>query len=48
LTVLGDSAVDVLFASGAAPPPGNYTLHWKATSAQGEVTEGSIPFTVAP
>jgi methionine-rich copper-binding protein CopC len=43
-----DSAPDVLFASGEAPPPGHYTLHWQVRSPQdGLVTEGEIPFSVA-
>jgi methionine-rich copper-binding protein CopC len=49
LTPLGDSAVDVLFASGEAPPPGRYLLRWQVRSVgDGTVTEGSIPFLVAP
>jgi methionine-rich copper-binding protein CopC len=49
LTPLGDSAVDVLFASGEAPPPGRYVLRWQARSiGDGMVTEGSLPFSVAP
>jgi methionine-rich copper-binding protein CopC len=49
LTPLGDSAVDVLFASGEAPPPGRYLLRWQARSAvDGTVSNGSIPFSVAP
>lgn len=48
LPVLRDSAVDVLFASGVALPPGRYTLRWKAVSAQGDVSEGLVPFKVEP
>jgi len=49
LTPLGDSAVDVLFASGETPPPGRYLLRWQVRSVvDGTVTEGSIPFSVAP
>lgn len=49
LTPLGDSAVDVLFASGEAPPPGRYLLRWQARSVvDGTVSNGSIPFSVAP
>ncbi len=49
LTPLGDSAVDVLFASGEAPPPGRYLLRWQARSAvDGTVSSGSIPFSVTP
>ena len=49
LTPLGDSAVDVLFASGEAPPPGRYLLRWQARSVvDGTVSSGSIPFSVAP
>jgi methionine-rich copper-binding protein CopC len=48
LTPLLDSAVDVLFASGQAPPPGSYLLHWEARSMDGDVTKGDIPFRVAP
>jgi len=43
-----DSAVDVLFASGRAPPPGHYLLHWEAKSADGDTSSGDIPFDVAP
>jgi methionine-rich copper-binding protein CopC len=49
LTPLGDSAVDVLFASGEAPAPGRYVLRWQARSvADGTVSDGSIPFSVEP
>src|SRR5690349_7587540 len=49
LTPLGDSAVDVLFASSEAPPPGRYLLHWQVKSvADGTVSDGSIPFSVEP
>ena len=47
LTPRIDSAVDVLFASGEAPSPGDYMLHWNAVSADGDVTEGDIPFSVS-
>ena len=43
-----DSAVDVLFASGEVPAPGDYVLHWEAKSPEGEVSAGDIPFHVAP
>jgi len=43
-----DSAADVLFASAPAPQPGHYVLHWSTKSLpDGEVSEGTIPFTVA-
>jgi methionine-rich copper-binding protein CopC len=43
-----DSAADVLFASAPAPEPGHYVLHWSTKSLpDGEVSEGTIPFTVA-
>lgn len=48
LTPLMDSAVDVLFASGEVPAPGDYVLHWEARSPEGEVSAGDIPFHVAP
>jgi hypothetical protein len=49
LTPLGDSAPDVLFASGETPSPGHYLLHWQARSADdGVVNSGDIPFSVAP
>jgi methionine-rich copper-binding protein CopC len=48
LTPRADSAVDVLFADGAAPPPGTYVLHWEASSIDGETTTGDIPFNVQP
>jgi methionine-rich copper-binding protein CopC len=49
LTPLGDSAVDVLFASGEAPAPGRYVLHWQVRSVDdGMVSDGSIPFSVEP
>ena len=49
LAPLGDSAVDVLFASSETPPPGQYLLHWQARSASdGTVSDGSIPFSVEP
>jgi methionine-rich copper-binding protein CopC len=48
LHTLLDSAPDVLFASAPAPQPGHYVLHWSARSLpDGEVSEGTIPFTVA-
>jgi len=43
-----NTAVDVLFASGMAPPPGRYQLHWETRSMDGEVSRGDIPFSVAP
>jgi len=48
LRPLGDSAVDVLFASSAVPPPGRYMLHWEAVSGDGALSNGDIPFTVEP
>jgi methionine-rich copper-binding protein CopC len=49
LSPLLDSAVDVLFASGEAPPAGHYLLHWETRSPlDGEVSRGDIPFSVAP
>jgi methionine-rich copper-binding protein CopC len=49
LTPRGDSAVDVLFASGEAPPPGRYLLRWQVRSVVDRtVTEGSTSFLVAP
>jgi methionine-rich copper-binding protein CopC len=48
LHALLDSAPDVLFASAPAPQPGHYVLHWSASSLpDGEISEGTIPFTVA-
>jgi len=41
-----DSAVDVLYASGQAPAPGHYLLHWEARSLDREISKGDIPFTV--
>ena len=43
-----DSAVDVLFADGEAPPAGRYLLHWEVRSADGDLSTGDIPFGVAP
>jgi methionine-rich copper-binding protein CopC len=43
-----NSAVDVLFADGVAPPAGQYMLHWEARSMDGDVSNGDIPFSVAP
>jgi methionine-rich copper-binding protein CopC len=48
LTPRVDSAVDVLFADGIAPPPGRYLLRWEAYSIDGETTTGDIPFNVQP
>ena len=48
LTPLMDSAVDVLFASGEAPSPGRYVLHWETRSVDGDKSSGDIPFAVAP
>jgi methionine-rich copper-binding protein CopC len=48
LTPLGDSAVDVLFASGETPAAGRYQLHWQARSSTGELSSGDIAFAVAP
>lgn len=48
LTLRVDSAPNVLFASGEAPAPGHYQLHWEARSRDGmEVASGDIPFSVA-
>jgi len=48
LVPLADSAPNVLFASGAAPPPGRYQLHWQARSPGDEdLASGDIPFAVA-
>jgi methionine-rich copper-binding protein CopC len=48
LRPLLDSAPDVLFASAPAPQPGHYVLWWSACSLpDGEISEGTIPFTVA-
>jgi methionine-rich copper-binding protein CopC len=39
------SAPNVLFASGEAPAPGRYILHWEAkSSVDGTVSSGEIPF----
>ena len=43
-----NSAVDALFASGEAPPAGQYFLHWEARSMDGDISQGDIPFSVAP
>jgi hypothetical protein len=43
-----DSAADILFASGEAPPAGRYVLHWEARSMERESSAGDIPFSVAP
>ena len=43
-----NSAVDALFASGEAPPAGQYFLHWEARSMDGDVSQGDVPFSVAP
>lgn len=48
LPPLLNSAVDVLFAQSEAPPPGHYVLHWQVASPDGEMSNGDIPFTVAP
>jgi methionine-rich copper-binding protein CopC len=49
LLVLLDSAPEVLFASGEAPSRDHYSLHWQArSSADGTVSKGDIPFSVAP
>ena len=48
LTPLGDSAPEVLFASGRTPPPGDYQLHWQVRSPlDAAVTAGDIAFSVA-
>jgi methionine-rich copper-binding protein CopC len=42
-----DSEPDVLSASGEAPAPGQYLLHWQATSiADGTVSSGDVRFSV--
>jgi methionine-rich copper-binding protein CopC len=46
LSPLGNSAVEVLFASGPVPSPGRYQLHWEAVSADGDLSKGDIPFNV--
>ena len=43
-----DSGINVLFASGEAPPVGRYVLHWEARSMDGDSSAGDIPFSVAP
>jgi methionine-rich copper-binding protein CopC len=49
LTVLKDSAPEVLFASAPQLSKGHYQLHWSVGSApDGEVTKGSLKFTVNP
>jgi methionine-rich copper-binding protein CopC len=48
LTPLADSAVDVLFADSAVPPPGRYMLHWEAVSSDGTLSKGDIPFNAEP
>jgi methionine-rich copper-binding protein CopC len=48
LTLLGDSAPEVLFAAGPSLPPGEYQLHWEARSPlDAVITAGDIPFSVA-
>ncbi|MEJ1977739.1 MAG: copper resistance protein CopC [Acetobacteraceae bacterium] len=43
-----NAAPEVLFASGRRLPAGTYELAWSVKSApDGEVTQGSIPFTVS-
>jgi methionine-rich copper-binding protein CopC len=47
LPALVNAAPDVLYASGEAPAPGQYMLHWHARSlADGTFSDGEIPFTV--
>ena len=49
LPVLVDAAPQVLFGSAPELVGGRYELHWAVKSApDGEVTEGSIGFTVRP
>jgi methionine-rich copper-binding protein CopC len=49
LVPLGDSAPDVLFASGETPSPGRYLLRWQVRSPEdGTISSGDIPFSVAP
>jgi methionine-rich copper-binding protein CopC len=43
-----DSAPDVLFAASETPSAGHYVLYWRARSANGETSEGSIPFSTSP
>jgi len=42
-----DSEPNTLFANVGALPPGSYELRWEARSMDGQVTKGTIPFTVA-
>lgn len=47
LMPLRDSAPEVLFAAGRAPPPGAYQLHWQVRSpVDAVVSVGDIPFSV--
>jgi methionine-rich copper-binding protein CopC len=49
LVVLKNSAPQVLFASAPQLAKGRYQLHWSVGSApDGEVTKGSLKFTVKP
>jgi len=44
-----DSAPEVLFGRAPALPAGQYVLHWSVRSmAEGDTSEGDIPFSVAP
>jgi methionine-rich copper-binding protein CopC len=49
MPVLMDSAPEVLFAAAPQLARGHYQLHWSVGSApDGEVTKGSLKFTVKP
>jgi methionine-rich copper-binding protein CopC len=49
LSPLLNSAPDVLFAATETPAPGQYVLHWHARcSTDGTISDGDIPFSVAP
>jgi methionine-rich copper-binding protein CopC len=48
LTLLLDSAPEVLFASARSPASGHYQLHWQVRSPEdGVISSGDIPFSVA-
>ncbi|HEX6081334.1 MAG TPA: copper resistance CopC family protein [Methylomirabilota bacterium] len=43
-----DAAPDTLaYSLPPALPPGDYQVRWKVMAADGHVTEGAVPFTVA-
>jgi methionine-rich copper-binding protein CopC len=49
LPALLNAAPSVLYASGEAPAPGQYMLHWEArSSTDGTLSDGDIRFTVVP